>query len=144
VPFDPTLRLPHGSVETDYTLTAVVHHRGDETASGHYTASVRTAAGGWYAVDDGKVAPTAWPEVAREEASVLVYVRGTPPGAPRPAASGSSAPVPLPGPAAVPAARDGDGWEVVASRKGHSGADMGAAGGASSPPLNFYADMQKF
>ena len=55
----------------------IVHH-GSSTSSGHYIAYVKSAAGQWFIADDSRVASVRIEQVLKQQAYILMYVRGEP------------------------------------------------------------------
>jgi len=72
--------LPSSSCELLYDLSAVVHHTGN-LGKGHYTATVASPLGGWWACDDASVEPilVEAPAAAATAAAAIVHSAAAPP-----------------------------------------------------------------
>ncbi|NXR10577.1 UBP42 hydrolase, partial [Semnornis frantzii] len=64
-----------GGEPCPYSLYAVLVHRGDSCASGHYFCYVKASNGLWYHIDDSSLMPCNVGTVLQEQAYLLFYVR---------------------------------------------------------------------
>lgn len=63
------------NVSWKYDLYAMVHHKGDVIAEGHFVCYVRSDTGQWYLMDDAVVIKADEAEVLSKEAYLLFYLR---------------------------------------------------------------------
>ncbi|NXP70087.1 UBP42 hydrolase, partial [Ramphastos sulfuratus] len=58
-----------------YSLYAVLVHRGDSCASGHYFCYIKASNGLWYQMDDDSVTPCSISTMLQQQAYLLFYIR---------------------------------------------------------------------